>query len=741
MDIVTARSIPNPNGPHRVTGRVVSSDRIIEAFRHKHDKRSQSLVIAGESLINGNIDVGWLRAASETYAISEDPRDYVLVDIPIVTVDVPNRNLQAFPFEEVSYFDPLYGKMVYQTFNAKPCHQDHDNKDPLRAKGVIFDSSMEFVPAYNVWKIRILSGWDRTKDRNLVDAIVRKKRTGYSMGALVENFVPLVAGTLVLTEDGYIPIEAVRDGMMVETVHGLRSSGGAVFNDYLPVITIETEAGPAIEAAPNHPILVLNSDLSTEWKEVGDLQVGDFIGIKAAPSEAWPKSLVFDYTPFDEQIDEDGFLTCGICEQKFRQLQRHVPSAHHISIEEYRRRHGKVINASLYESGIDYPKQMMPELASLIGYFLSEGSWGESGSFVGMSGNDGKPDLLRHYRTCFISAFGKEPAKFDASLGIKDFMHHLGLEQGGARGKNVPWSIMQAPKNCVIAFLRAFWEGDGSARVVPGGVSYCSTSDQLLRDIQILLLRLGIPSKWYENHQTTRTPTGSIYDLRMFYLNIFGKSVDRFAEIIGATSEERKSDLDRICGPKRNDTQFGEEIPFLRETLDVLYRTHHHGDSGGPYYKLAQGGVGKANLYRVALKDNSIVAYGHLDRYDLIENIRKLDPVIADRVDGLLESRLMWTPVTGKEISHVLQPCYCVSEVQEGHNFVANGIVVHNCSNCGQIDTNLKRCPCMTKYGGPGHVMPNGNLVYQQCVGANFIENSSVDDPADITAETEAIWG
>lgn len=189
MDILQARSTPNPNGPHRITGRTVSSGRVIEAFRHKHDKGKQSLVLAGDSLIRGNIDVSWLDAASETYAISGDPRDYVLVDIPIVTVDVPNRNLQAFPFEEVSYFDPLYGRMVYQTFNAKPCHQDHDNKDPLRAKGVIFDSSLEKVPAYGIWKIRILSGWDRTKDRNLVEAIVRKKRTGYSMGALVENFV------------------------------------------------------------------------------------------------------------------------------------------------------------------------------------------------------------------------------------------------------------------------------------------------------------------------------------------------------------------------------------------------------------------------------------------------------------------------------------------------------------------------------------------------------------------------
>ena len=189
MDLTAARRRKNPEGPTFVRGNVEISNRVIEAFRHQHDRRRHSLVIAGESLIHRDIDVGWLKGASETYAISEDPRDYVLVDIPIVTVDVPNRNLQSFPYEEVSYFDPLYGRMVYQTFDAKPLHIDHDNKDPLKAKGAIFDSSMEYVEAYNVWKIRILSGWDRTKDPWLVNQILDKKRNGYSMGSLVEAFV------------------------------------------------------------------------------------------------------------------------------------------------------------------------------------------------------------------------------------------------------------------------------------------------------------------------------------------------------------------------------------------------------------------------------------------------------------------------------------------------------------------------------------------------------------------------
>ena len=47
------------------------------------------------------------------------------------------------------------------------------------------------------------------------------------------------------------------------------------------------------------------------------------------------------------------------------------------------------------------------------------------------------------------------------------------------------------------------------------------------------------------------------------------------------------------------------------------------------------------------------------------------------------------------------------------------------CSVCGQDQS----CSC-TK----GSII-EGKLAYQQCVGTNYIESSSVDSPADVTAE------
>ena len=182
--------------PHKVYGSIRAASNIVEAANHSYSFKKDRGVTAGVletksafADYNRDLDVSWLPAAAETYQLSADIRDYVIVDIPSVTVDIPNRNLQSFPYEEVSFFDNMQGSLVYQTFNGRPTHVDHQNQNPLEAKGVHFDSTMQFVPAYNVWKIRTLAGFDRTKDQKLVADILSGRRNGYSMGALVQNFV------------------------------------------------------------------------------------------------------------------------------------------------------------------------------------------------------------------------------------------------------------------------------------------------------------------------------------------------------------------------------------------------------------------------------------------------------------------------------------------------------------------------------------------------------------------------
>ena len=162
-----------------------------------------------------SIDYSWLKGASETYQISSDIKDFILQEVPIVTVDFPNRNLHAFPFDEVSYFDPRFGQFIYKTFVGKPTFADHNNKNFIEAKGVHFDSSLRYVPGWDVWKIFVLLGYDRTKDSALARQIEKGQRRSYSMGAWVSYFLNSLTGKLSNgTQPLKYPKGTVHDGKL-----------------------------------------------------------------------------------------------------------------------------------------------------------------------------------------------------------------------------------------------------------------------------------------------------------------------------------------------------------------------------------------------------------------------------------------------------------------------------------------------------------------------------------------------
>lgn len=202
-----------PDQGHEVRGSVVRREGgLIPAHKLYRDTMSErtikksGLLTTASSQATGNfarsVDISWLPAASKTYNISDDPRDYLLTEIPAVTTEIPNKNLQCFSNSEVLYFDPMRGRQVFKTFVGSGCHYEHQNKEPLKAKGVIFDAIIIPVPHYNVMKIHLLAGWDRTKDRDLVQDIDSGERDGYSMGSIVQQFIDSITGQSVGLEGG-----------------------------------------------------------------------------------------------------------------------------------------------------------------------------------------------------------------------------------------------------------------------------------------------------------------------------------------------------------------------------------------------------------------------------------------------------------------------------------------------------------------------------------------------------------
>lgn len=238
---ITARAEPDPYDPgiilngHRTVESWLSEKRANEinaASRGKKTVRTPHMIVAtktkGGSVQRQKIDLGFLRNAARAYQISADPRDHVFVSLPIVTAGVPNRNMDCFTHRELTRFSPIHGCVVYKTFIGKPTHVDHKNQDPTRAKGVHYDATFrkytvqpgklgydaQSAPV-DLWKVRILTGWCRQKDARLVEQILRRERTGYSMGALIDYAVCSLPSCARVTTPNPCPHVAAGKGRVV----------------------------------------------------------------------------------------------------------------------------------------------------------------------------------------------------------------------------------------------------------------------------------------------------------------------------------------------------------------------------------------------------------------------------------------------------------------------------------------------------------------------------------------------
>jgi len=81
-----------------------------------------------------------LDSVADTYRISRDPRDYLLIPCRACSADRPNENMDAWRREELLRFDPTLGRRVYSTFILKPHFVNHNASNYALSRGVILDS-------------------------------------------------------------------------------------------------------------------------------------------------------------------------------------------------------------------------------------------------------------------------------------------------------------------------------------------------------------------------------------------------------------------------------------------------------------------------------------------------------------------------------------------------------------------------------------------------------------------------
>jgi deoxycytidine triphosphate deaminase len=228
--------------------------------------------------------------------------------------------------------------------------------------------------------------------------------------------------------------------------------------------------------------------------------------------------------------------------------------------------------------------------------------------------------------------------------------------------KFVPQAIFTAPQDSVRLFLQALFSGDGGVYCSKGGESvfleYYSKSRRLIEDVHHLLLRFGIFSLIRE--KTTAIGT------RACKIQITDKDqIERFAAMVGF-----------IPGSLKQQVLESEVLsiiraqPRRRSNFDSLPREA---------WQMMRAAAGQAGISLNSLASNpsdQSVSRAAVAKVATVTQDTHLEPLIEGPVWDVVEAI---DPTGMEEVFDISVPAL--------HNFVANGLIVHNSTyaRCGII--------------------------------------------------------
>jgi stage V sporulation protein R len=319
-----------------------------------------------------------------------------------------------------------------------------------------------------------------------------------------EGWACLKGGSLVNTTLGMIPIEqlveerlalAVSDGRERRSVYDW-----AKFPDR-ETVRIRTRRGLELEGSVTHQVRLLDGT----WRRLDELVVGDKVSISVG-TNLWPGQKVrVSWSPPKKISLEDIAREAGVHAKTVSRFRKHGGGRHAEILVPLLARYEEaaLISAPAAKNRrqIRIPEVVGKNLAAFLGYLIGDGHISEVKKTIGLTTADEAQadrfaalvDRLFGVPSRKVWDDGRWRIKF-SSKNVQEFLKHLGLKTGCcAREKTVPDVILRSPKEVVASFLRALYDCDGYAG--KQGVILATSSDELGKTVQLLLLNFGILSR------------------------------------------------------------------------------------------------------------------------------------------------------------------------------------------------------------------------------------------------------
>lgn len=377
------------------------------------------------------------------------------------------------------------------------------------------------------------------------------------------------------------------------------------------VIEIKSHLGYSIKCTKNHPLLTVGKNGDLKWKEAKDITQDDYICIFRN----------------NKKIENKEYIN-------LKEKQNHI-------LDGLKK---EVIHA-FYEYPRKFPEEFDEDFALFIGYLTGDGMLGIKGQ-VGFTNID--KDILESYFRIANKYKLKLSQRADKitynfySTYFQIFLELCDVSCTRAQLKHILKYIFESPLSVQRAFLQGLFDTDGFAtKGKKRKVGYCSSSYQLVRDVQLLLLNFNIISIVSKRHDKT-------FNTDNWSLSITGENAEIFRKEIGFTCKRKQDAIDETC--KKNGP--------CNTNIDIIPNQENNID-----YSEVHGEI--RELARSICKKERRMTYNSLQK--LKDFLKKKEIVnhkfFYDKVEEVKDM--------GQEF--VYDVC-----MPKTHSFIANGIVCHN---------------------------------------------------------------
>ena len=432
--------------------------------------------------------------------------------------------------------------------------------------------------------------------------------------------------TELVTKRGIVKIKEIKRGDLVLTKNGYKEVNQVFDNGTRETVRIKTGLGFEVTCTPEHMFWVRTPSGQEVWKETKNITQQDFVCIDFSGHDE------LDYKPLNE-----------------------VKPKH------------------FNEKTITFPKYLDERMAEWLGWIYGDGNITERkySAYVGVQIGLIDPDLIDKYTKLAKDLFGvhvftnKRQDKLDNSISVRiaskqliRFLTENDLRKGKANELKIPKAIKESPASVRAAFLRGFFEADGT--IEKNTYPACSSiSKQLIKEVQLLLQSIGIISKSFES-TSRETSFGKNPLYRIIVTSSFG--IKGFAEKISFISERKKLVLDHAL-EALIERPFEQQwiLPYFEEEFEEMYTalSSNQYEIRRATSKYFRETTGKTNFNK--FRANKLV--------------NKFPTLGKSFIGALANSNIYYDTITVEKVGvgHVYD-----IEVNDGHQYLVNGLVTHN---------------------------------------------------------------